>query len=204
MTPRSSCNADLLRKAQLAARESGGAFYAVLLDSPRTRFGKVQADALDDVILASYFGAKIVWLKSSDVVDELLRFARKTETGRIFVARRQPHPFLRPFGRSVYSQLLDRAEGVRIERRRLRHELIRQVQDGLQVASVDRAFRYFPVPLSCTVCGVPFALSVIVSVPVCLPAMPGVNLTEIEQLAPAARVAGQVLVCANTPVSEII
>jgi K+-sensing histidine kinase KdpD len=115
MTPRSSCNAELLRKAQLAARESGGAFYAVLLDSPRTRFGKVQADALDDVILASYFGAKIVWLKSSDAVGELIQFAKKTQAGRIFVARNQPHLLLRAFGRSVYSELLNRAKGLRID-----------------------------------------------------------------------------------------
>ena len=116
LTARSSSNADLLRKAQRAARENDGEFYAVLIDSPRSRLGKVRADALlDDVILASYFGAKIVWFKSSDAVGELIQFARKTQAGRVFVSRSQPHPFFRPFGRTVYSELLNRAEGLRID-----------------------------------------------------------------------------------------
>jgi K+-sensing histidine kinase KdpD len=115
LNPRSSCNADLLRKAQLAARENGGEFYAALLESPRSRFGKVPASAFDDAILASYFGAKIVWLKSPDAVGELLQFARKADAGRIFVFRSQPHPFLRRFCRSVYSDLLSRGEGFRID-----------------------------------------------------------------------------------------
>src|SRR5271163_4224572 len=58
---------------------------------------------------------------------------------------------------------------------------------------------YFPVPLSGTFCMPPFALSVIVSVPVSLVAALGVNVTEIEQAAPAARLAGQLLVCMKTP-----
>src|ERR1700683_147574 len=72
LTAGSSSNGDLLRKARRAARENNGELYAVLVDSPRTSFGRVQAGTLlDDVILASYLGAKIVWLKSSDVISEL-------------------------------------------------------------------------------------------------------------------------------------
>lgn len=66
------------------------------------------------------------------------------------------------------------------------------------------AARYFPVPDNETCCGLWFALSVIVSVPVCFIAALGVNVTEIVQDEPAARLAGQVLVCMKTPVSEII
>src|SRR5271154_3554075 len=58
---------------------------------------------------------------------------------------------------------------------------------------------YFPVPLSGTFRIPPLALSVIVSVPVSLVAALGVNVTEIEQAAPAARLAGQLLVCMKTP-----
>jgi hypothetical protein len=47
-------------------------------------------------------------------------------------------------------------------------------------------------------------LSVIVSVPVCFAAVLGVNVTEIEHDAPDAKLAGQLLVCINTPGSEII
>src|SRR5271166_2732570 len=64
--------------------------------------------------------------------------------------------------------------------------------------------RYFPVPLNRTVWVPPFALSVIVNFPVCGVVPLGVNVTEIEQEEPAARLAGQLLVCMNTPGSEII
>ena len=61
------------------------------------------------------------------------------------------------------------------------------------------------MPLSLTVCVLWFALSVIVSVPVCLVGGAlGVNVTEIEHDAPAARLAGQLLVSMNAPGSEII
>jgi K+-sensing histidine kinase KdpD len=116
LTANSFGNSEVLRKARHAAQESDGEFYAVLVDSPHARFGRVQSGRLlDDVILASYFGAKIVWLKSADVVGELIQFGRQSRVGRIFIARSQPRPFLRAFGRSIYSELLSRAEGFRIE-----------------------------------------------------------------------------------------
>src|ERR1039458_6322210 len=63
---------------------------------------------------------------------------------------------------------------------------------------------YFPVPLNDTACVPPFALSVIVSVPVCFIAELGVNVTEIVHEEPAARLGGQVLVSVNTKASETI
>ena len=60
------------------------------------------------------------------------------------------------------------------------------------------------MPLSGTVCVLPFALSVIVSVPVCFIAALGVNVTEIAHEEPAARLAGQLLVSHEHPGSEII
>ena len=51
-----------------------------------------------------------------------------------------------------------------------------------------------PVPVRLTVCGLPVALSVTVIVPGWLPAAVGVKVTLMEQLAPAATEAGQVLV----------
>jgi len=116
LSSRSPGNGDLLDKARRAARENKGEFYAVLVDSPRSRFGRVQAGTLvDEVILASYFGAKIIRLKSSDVVGELIEFARQFRVGRIFVSRNQPRPFFRRFGRSTYSDLLSRGEGFHID-----------------------------------------------------------------------------------------
>ena len=80
------------------------------------RFEKVQVRRLvDDAVLGSDLGAKIVWLDSSDVVGELLQFARQSDIGRIFVARNRPTLFSQLFGRAVYSELLSRAEGFRMD-----------------------------------------------------------------------------------------
>jgi K+-sensing histidine kinase KdpD len=116
LTAGSSGNSELLRKASAAARESSGEFYAVLVDSPRNRLRNAGVRALiDDAILASYLGARIMWLESSDVVGELLRFAQQFDIGRIFVARNQPTRFPRLFGRTVCSELLSRSRGFRID-----------------------------------------------------------------------------------------
>jgi hypothetical protein len=50
-----------------------------------------------------------------------------------------------------------------------------------------------PIPLSATVCGLPLALSVIVSVPLLDPLPVGSKKTPIEQLEPAARLPPQAL-----------
>ncbi|MGO9007831.1 MAG: hypothetical protein ACLQB4_19030 [Beijerinckiaceae bacterium] len=116
LTARGSGNCELLRKASAAAREHGAGFYAVIANSPHTRFGKAQVrDLIDDIILARYFGAKIVRLESSDVVGELLQLARQSNVGRIFIARSRPAPFSKLFGRSVYSDLLVRGKGFSID-----------------------------------------------------------------------------------------
>lgn len=51
-----------------------------------------------------------------------------------------------------------------------------------------------PLPATLTPCGLPEALSVMVSVPLTAPLACGVNVTEMVQFAPAARLAGQLLV----------
>ena len=48
-----------------------------------------------------------------------------------------------------------------------------------------------PIPLSATVCGLPLALSAIVTVPVFDPLLAGSKKTPMEQLAPAARLSPQ-------------
>ena len=111
-----SGNAELLRKASAAAREHNGELYAVVVDSHRTRFDKEQVRRLiDDAVLGKDLGAKIVWLDSSDVVGELLQVARQFRIGRIFVTRNRPTWFSRLSGRAVYSDLLSRAEGLRVD-----------------------------------------------------------------------------------------
>ena len=56
-----------------------------------------------------------------------------------------------------------------------------------------------PSPDTAAVCGLLLALSVTVSVALRVPAAVGVNVTSIEQLAPAARLAPQLFVCAKSP-----
>lgn len=51
-----------------------------------------------------------------------------------------------------------------------------------------------PLPATLTPCGLPDALSVMLSVPFTAPLACGVNITEMVQFAPAARLAGQLLV----------
>src|SRR5436305_512601 len=58
-----------------------------------------------------------------------------------------------------------------------------------------------PVPLRATLCGLPLAESVMVIAPVRVPDCVGVKLTEILQLAPALTLAGQLLVCAKSPLA---
>jgi K+-sensing histidine kinase KdpD len=116
LTASSVSNGELLRQASAAARANDGEFYAVLAKPPRYRFGNGRFRTLiNDAILASYLGARIIWLESSDVVGELLKFARQSGIGRIFVARNRPTPLSRLFGRTACSELLSRARGVRID-----------------------------------------------------------------------------------------
>lgn len=67
---------------------------------------------------------------------------------------------------------------------------VRLVGDKLTVVVPELA----PVPVRPTTCGLPAALSVIVIVPVCVPVAVGVKVTLIEQFAPAASEAPQVVV----------
>lgn len=61
----------------------------------------------------------------------------------------------------------------------------------------DTAAGVRPVPVKVTDCGLPLALSVMVTPPVALPGLCGVNVTLIVQLALPASDAGQLLVCAK-------
>ena len=93
-----------------------GEFYAVLIDSPRTRFGKAQVRILiEDAILARSLGAKIVWFDTSDLVGELLQFAQKARIGKIFVCRGRQTLFSGLSRRTVYRDLLRRTKDIRID-----------------------------------------------------------------------------------------
>jgi hypothetical protein len=55
-----------------------------------------------------------------------------------------------------------------------------------------------------TVCGLPDALSVIVNVPLRVPAAVGVKVTSIEQLPPAATEFPHVFISAKSPVTVML
>jgi K+-sensing histidine kinase KdpD len=115
LTARGSSNGELLRKAHMAACERSGKLYAVFVDSPRARFARAQVRTLvDDAILADRLGAKIIWLESSDSAGGLLQLARQSHVGRVFISRGRS-PLFPWFKRDVYSDLLRRSEGLRID-----------------------------------------------------------------------------------------
>lgn len=61
-----------------------------------------------------------------------------------------------------------------------------------------------PVPFNAIVCGLPGALSVIVIAPESVPRAPGVNMTVIVQLAPAARLLPQLFDWAKLPFTAML
>jgi hypothetical protein len=69
---------------------------------------------------------------------------------------------------------------------------------GLAVR-VKVCVRTTPVPFRATACGLPAALSVMLSAPVRAPDAVGVNVSCIVQPEPTGRVARQLLVCAKSP-----
>jgi hypothetical protein len=60
------------------------------------------------------------------------------------------------------------------------------------------------VPVKLTECGLPTALLDIEMLPVLLPSAVGVNVTLIEQLAPAKRVVPQVVMLAKSPLALML
>jgi hypothetical protein len=61
-----------------------------------------------------------------------------------------------------------------------------------------------PVPVSVTVCGLPSALSVMVTAPVLSPPAVGLKVTLSPQLAPAATLEPQLLVWEESPLAEML
>jgi hypothetical protein len=61
-----------------------------------------------------------------------------------------------------------------------------------------------PVPVRLTVCGLPVALSVIVTKPLRVPAVVGVKVTLIMQFEPGLTVVPQVFVCAKSPLAATL
>ena len=74
---------------------------------------------------------------------------------------------------------------------------------GYVMLAVD-SFTSDPVPVSAIDCGLPTALSVIITLPVRVPTAVGVKVTEIVHLAPAITALPQVLVSLKSPLAAIL
>ncbi len=85
----------LLRKAQSTALELGADWYAVHVDCDlRDKAAAPGYDfhsLLDAVVMAADMGAEVIWLKSPNVTQALLGFARDARVKRIMVGRGR-HP----------------------------------------------------------------------------------------------------------------
>ena len=83
------------------------------------------------------------------------------------------------------------------------------VPPGETVAEVDEASgtlkaKSIPEPVSETVCGLPAALSLMVTAPVLVPVVVGLNVTLMVQLALAATLEPQVLIWEKSPLTVML
>ena len=108
-------NEHLLREARDAANESNGQLYAVYLSRRWLGVGGGRfCPAVGRVGLEILLNAKVANLQCRDIVGAVLDFARRTKASRIFVYRSRPS-FIDRFRRSLYSDLLYRADGLRVD-----------------------------------------------------------------------------------------
>jgi two-component system, OmpR family, sensor histidine kinase KdpD len=70
---------------------------------------------LDNIKLAADMGAEVVWLKSPDVIQALIEFARDRKITLIVAGQTPPSVWNRLFRRSLTSKLLAEARDFNIE-----------------------------------------------------------------------------------------
>src|SRR5207302_4491107 len=96
---------DLLRKAARSADHCNADWYAVHVETPAESVQKIStADfraLLDNINLAADLGAEVVWLKSPEVLNALLEFAREKNITRAVVGRTDSRLLNRLFRRSL-------------------------------------------------------------------------------------------------------
>ena len=64
---------------------------------------------LDNINLAADLGAETVWLKSSNLIEALIDFARDKKITRIVMGRTHPSLWNRLFGASVSTKMISEA-----------------------------------------------------------------------------------------------
>jgi two-component system sensor histidine kinase KdpD len=110
---------DLLRKAARTASRLNADWYAVHVETPAESMQKISTAnfraLLDNINLAADLGAETVWLKSSNVLQALIDFARDKKITRIVMGRTHPSLWNRLFGASVSTKMISEAREFDIE-----------------------------------------------------------------------------------------
>ncbi|MFZ0887018.1 MAG: sensor histidine kinase KdpD [Candidatus Binataceae bacterium] len=110
---------ELLRKAARAAGRLDADWYAVHVETPAESVQKISTSdfraLLDNINLAADLGAEIAWLKSPDVVQALLDFARDKHITRMIAGQAGQSLWNRIFRHSITEQLIAEAQDLDIE-----------------------------------------------------------------------------------------
>lgn len=105
----------LLRSASQVAQELDADLYAVHVARSGKPGAKVPYSLIRNLILASRFGARLIWLEAPDVVSGLLDWARAENITRMFVRAGRPGLMGTLWRRSVWRTLVENGKGVPIE-----------------------------------------------------------------------------------------
>ncbi len=109
----------LLRKACRIAGQLGADWYAVHVETPAESVSRIATRdfvaLLDNINLAGDLGAETVWLKSDNVTEALLDFARTHGITKIVVGRTHQPLWRRLLKRDITKRLLDAAVDFDIE-----------------------------------------------------------------------------------------
>jgi two-component system sensor histidine kinase KdpD len=104
---------ELLRKAARTASRLNADWYAVHVETPAESVRKISTAnfraLLDNINLAADLGAETVWLKSTNVIEALIDFAREKQITRIVMGRTHPSLWNRLFGASVSTKMIAEA-----------------------------------------------------------------------------------------------
>jgi two-component system sensor histidine kinase KdpD len=110
---------ELLRKASREAGQLNAEWFAVHVETPSESIQKVSTTdfrvLLENVNLASDLGAEVVWLKSPEVLQAMLDFARDKRITKIIVGRTRPRLVSRLLGKSLTHELIAKARDFDIE-----------------------------------------------------------------------------------------
>jgi two-component system, OmpR family, sensor histidine kinase KdpD len=109
----------LLRKACRIAGQLNADWYAVHVETPAESVQKIGTRdfvrLLDNINLASDLGAETVWLKSDNVAQALIDFAREKGITKIIVGRTHQPFWRRWLGRDIAMRVVEKARDLDVE-----------------------------------------------------------------------------------------